>query len=289
MISSDHNLPLSLLETFVTFAKEKTTAKTAKLLGLTQPTVSRQLIQLEDALPQKIFRLKGRNKILTEYGEALARELEEYFQKLSKTIQQVNQEYLEPTQLKIKVAARQEILECYLESFDFPGCVELLPMGTKEVVAQIQAQTVDLAITHDLSFSSDYIRKKFFASTIKIIIPKKWFATKPTLQQWLLQAHRHPVAHYQGSYSHLDRLKNQYHLKEKFKMGLICQHWPLIEKRTAVGKSWAIIPSSFINDKSNYYILDLPSDFEEQIFYLVYRKEFQRQEWFKKFLASLGL
>ena len=169
MISADHNLPLSLLETFVTFAKEKTTAKTAKILGLTQPTVSRQLIQLEDALPQKIFRLKGRNKVLTEYGEALARELEEYFQELSKTIQQVNQEFLEPTQLKIKVAARQEILECYLESFDFPGCVELLPMGTKEVVAQIQAQTVDVAITHDLSFSSDYIRKKFFASTIKII------------------------------------------------------------------------------------------------------------------------
>ena len=195
VISADHNLPLSLLETFVTFSKEKTTAKTAKLLGLTQPTVSRQLIQLEDALPQKIFRLKGRNKILTEYGEALARELEDYFQELSKTVQKVNQEYLEPTQLKIKIAARQEILECYLENFDFPGSVELLPMGTKEVVQQIQAQTVDVAISHDLSFSSDYIRKKFFASTIKIIIPKKWFSSKPSLQQWLNQAHNHPIAH----------------------------------------------------------------------------------------------
>lgn len=287
MITNDHQLPLSLLETFVVFSKEKTTAKTASLLHLTQPTVSRQLIQLENSLPQKIFRMKGRNKILTEYGKALARELEKYFLQLGKTIHHVNQVYLAPEQLRIRIAARQEILAQYMNDFDFPGTVELLPMGTRDVINRIQAQTIDVAITHDISFNSDYMRKKYFTSTAKIIIPKKWFATKPNLTQWTKCAHDYPVAQYQGSYSHLEKFSEYYELKEKFKVSLLTQHWPLIEKRAALGKSWAIIPSGFINDKSNYYILDLPSEFEEQTFYLVYRKEFEKQEWFKKFLNSL--
>jgi len=285
--TNEHHLPLSLLETFVTFSKEKTTAKTAKLLKLTQPTVSRQLIQLENSLPQQIFRMKGRNKILTDYGLALARELEKYLLQMGKAINEVNQIYLAPEQLTIRVAARQEILQQYMFHFEFPGTVELIPLGTKEIVARIQAQTIDVAITHDISFTSDYIRKKYFTSIAKIVIPKKWFASKPTLTQWIKCCFDYPLAQYEGSYSHLDRLKDYYGIKEKFKINLLTQHWPLIEKRAAMGKSWAIIPSGFIDSSSEYYILDVPTVFEEQVFYIVYRKEFGSQDWFKKFLTSL--
>ena len=79
--------PVYLLQTLVVFAEQENLVQTAERLGLTQPTVSRQLQQLEELFPQPLFTQQGRNKVLTAYGLALAQELKPRFLDLERVFE----------------------------------------------------------------------------------------------------------------------------------------------------------------------------------------------------------
>lgn len=63
-----------LLEELVTFAKYGTIAKTAEVLGLTQPAVTHSMKKLEEELGVKLFIRKPNKLYLSETGKYTARE-----------------------------------------------------------------------------------------------------------------------------------------------------------------------------------------------------------------------
>lgn len=70
-------MELRVLRYFLTVAKEENISKAADFLHITQPTLSRQLMELEEELGKKLFIRGNRRIILTEDGMLLRRRAEE--------------------------------------------------------------------------------------------------------------------------------------------------------------------------------------------------------------------
>lgn len=72
LMRSDQMIDNYLLEELVTFASEKTLAKTAEKLNVTQPTVTRGMQKLEDELGIQLFERHPNRIILTDTGKLAA-------------------------------------------------------------------------------------------------------------------------------------------------------------------------------------------------------------------------
>lgn len=70
-------MELRVLKYFLIVAREENITKAASLLHLTQPTLSRQLMQLEEELGVKLFQRRKHSIILTEDGFRLKRRAQE--------------------------------------------------------------------------------------------------------------------------------------------------------------------------------------------------------------------
>lgn len=67
------------LRYFWTVAKEGSLKKAAETLHVSQPSISAQLRELEEALGERLFRRSGRSKVLTDAGQVACRYAEEIF------------------------------------------------------------------------------------------------------------------------------------------------------------------------------------------------------------------
>ena len=88
-------MEIRILRYFLTVAREENITKAANVLHITQPTLSRQLMQLEDELNTQLL-IRGKNKItLTDAGMLLRRRAEEIIDLADKT----EKEFLEADEL----------------------------------------------------------------------------------------------------------------------------------------------------------------------------------------------
>lgn len=78
-------MELRVLQYFLTVAKEENITKAAALLHLTQPTLSRQLRQLEEELGVMLFERNCRSTVLTADGLRLKRRAQEIMSLVNKT------------------------------------------------------------------------------------------------------------------------------------------------------------------------------------------------------------
>ena len=83
-------MELRLLRYFLAIANEGNISKAAETLHLTQPTLSRQLVDLENEVGKKLFN-RGRHISLTEEGIILQRRAEEILSLVDKTKNELNQ------------------------------------------------------------------------------------------------------------------------------------------------------------------------------------------------------
>ncbi len=79
-----------VLKYFLMVAREENITKAAALLHLTQPTLSRQLMQLEEELGVKLFHRSKHRIILTEDGMLLKRRAQEIVSLSDKTVQELS-------------------------------------------------------------------------------------------------------------------------------------------------------------------------------------------------------
>jgi DNA-binding transcriptional LysR family regulator len=76
-IYGENKMEIRVLKYFLTVAREESITRAAEILHITQPTLSRQLMQLEEELGVKLF-IRGKTKItLTDEGMLLRRRAEE--------------------------------------------------------------------------------------------------------------------------------------------------------------------------------------------------------------------
>lgn len=83
-------MELRVLKYFLMVAREENITKAAALLHITQPTLSRQLMQLEEELGVKLFHRSKHSIILTEDGMLLKRRAQEMVALSDKTVQELS-------------------------------------------------------------------------------------------------------------------------------------------------------------------------------------------------------
>ena len=85
-------MELRTLQYFLVVAREENITKAAALLHVTQPTLSRQMMQLEEELGVQLFTRSSHNIILTEQGMLLKRRAQELVSLAEKTKQELSQQ-----------------------------------------------------------------------------------------------------------------------------------------------------------------------------------------------------
>lgn len=85
-------MELRVLRYFLTIADEENFTRAAEILHVTQPTMSRQMTQLEEELGVQLFQRTTRNVILTEDGMLLRRRAEEILSLTEKAAQELMQQ-----------------------------------------------------------------------------------------------------------------------------------------------------------------------------------------------------
>lgn len=85
-------MELRVLNYFLMVAREENITKAANLLHVTQPTLSRQLIQLEEELDVKLFTRSSHSIFLTEEGMLLKRRAQEMLSLAEKTKEELSHE-----------------------------------------------------------------------------------------------------------------------------------------------------------------------------------------------------
>ncbi len=82
-------MELRVLQYFLTVAREGNITRAASFLHITQPTLSRQLMQMEEELGVKLFRRGKHNILLTEEGMLLRRRAQEIVDLAEKTTKEL--------------------------------------------------------------------------------------------------------------------------------------------------------------------------------------------------------
>lgn len=85
-------MELRVLRYFLTVAREESISKAAEVLHVTQPTLSRQIMELEEELGKQLLVRGGRRLSLTEEGRLLRRRAEEIVDLVQKTQKEITEE-----------------------------------------------------------------------------------------------------------------------------------------------------------------------------------------------------
>ena len=145
-------MELRVLSYFLTIAQEENFSRAAEILHVTQPTMSRQMAQLEEELGVKLFQRTTRNVVLTDEGLLLRRRAEELLSLAEKTEQELTQrsEDLEGT-ISIgsgELEAFSQLADC-IKSFSeqYPKVRFNIFTGTADVVKErLERGLVDIGV-----------------------------------------------------------------------------------------------------------------------------------------------
>ena len=171
-------MELRVLKYFLAVAREENITRAAALLHLTQPTLSRQLMQLEEELGVQLFHRSRYHIVLTDDGMLLRRRAQELVDLAEKTAQ----EFRQKDQLRGEIS---------IGSGDLEG-MSLL----SEMLASFQALHPE--VTYQLySGNADHTKERIEGGTLDlglllepVDISKYDFIRMPVKEQWGVLIHQ---------------------------------------------------------------------------------------------------
>jgi DNA-binding transcriptional LysR family regulator len=275
------------LETLSAFYAAKTLAKTAVVLKTTQPTISRRFHDLESLSPVSIFETRGRKKILTDFGQALARLASQRLSGIAVDINSLSNEYKKPFQYHLTVSGRSELLRAHLAKMDLPAALTLIASTSTSASASIRACAYDIVLSQENIETSFYARKRFIKERWFLAIPQK-FGTFSTAEKWKAHANRFPYACYDSSNRYLDRIIDELSLPQRPDARFEFSDWGAVAERIALGLNWGILPESFLpNPKLVQSILF--ENVAPTVFYIYFKTHLRKQAWFVSWLEKQQL
>lgn len=146
-----HRQDWSHLRAFYETAEQGSLSAAARRLGLTQPTLSRQVSALEDALGLLLFERVGRGLLLTEAGHALlphVRKMAEAAQQLGFSVTSLKSELTGPVRITASYVYSALILPKIIA-----GLKEAAPRLQPEIIAtddisDLMRRDADIAVRH---------------------------------------------------------------------------------------------------------------------------------------------
>lgn len=166
-------MELRVLRYFLSVAREENISRAAEVLHITQPTLSRQLAQLEEELGVQLFERGSRRITLTEKGLLLRRRAEEIIAQVDKT----QQELLEQDELVdgvvsigcgevLAVQLLAEILIAFKEKY--PMVTYKLYTGNAEFISEnVKRGILDIGMLLEPANISEY-------EYIRLNVKERW-------------------------------------------------------------------------------------------------------------------
>lgn len=152
------------LRYFWTVAKEGSLKKAAEKLRVSQPSISGQLSELEEALGEKLFRRSGRSKVLTDAGQVALRYADEIFTLGRELVNAIKQRpTAQALRLYVGVAdsfpklVTNEILK---PVFAMPQAVHVICREGKleDLLGQLAAHRLDIVLADEPASSGTKVR-----------------------------------------------------------------------------------------------------------------------------------
>jgi LysR family transcriptional activator of nhaA len=152
------------LRYFWTVAKEGSLTKAAEKLHVSQPSISAQLGELEEALGEKLFRRSGRTKVLTDTGQVAFRYADEIFTLGRELVNAVTQRpTAQALRLYVGVADSFPKLvtnEILAPVFALPQAVHVICREGKldDLLGQLAAHRLDIVLADEPASSGTKVR-----------------------------------------------------------------------------------------------------------------------------------
>ncbi len=279
--------PLYLLQTLVVFSEQENLVQTAERLGLTQPTVSRQLQQLEESFAQPLFRTQGRNKVLTQYGMAIVDELKGRFLDLERVFQKIELQFNSEEAFDLKVSGPEHLLNRYFSDITFSGNLHLTETGFENIETQAKEGLFDIGIIDHPIDSELYYSKKIESEQMVIAIPSKWAHDFKNTEQWAEVCQKHPLAVNNESIADVHSFNEHHKVKTSSAINFKSNNWKQVIGRISCGKNWGIVPSSHIPKDSKFKVFETDSLFKKNRIFMMYRKDLTKFPWMKEIIDSI--
>lgn len=244
-------LPYDLLQVLIAIGENRSFAEAAKALKLTQPSVSQKLKRLQSLSSLPLFRIEGKRKRLSRYGEELFEIARSELSSVDKKMDQFNRKFLDSSQQTIRICSRPEVFSMLASQFIFPGKIIFQESSSEKATAKLLAYETDIAISYILPDSNEIIAKKALRSRAQLLVHKKlfkkFFRERSSANlivrdtKFLKSA---PCIAYTPSVHMLRELAGAQGIDvEELNIKMICEDWRLLLSMVEEGLGYAIVPS----------------------------------------------
>lgn len=284
-------IPIYLIEAFISFCQAQNIQVAASRLGISQPALSKQLIALEKMLPQPIFTFRGRQKVLTAFGEDLKVHLQERLMGLQEIIEQTALNHSDPSKSFVRIASRREILDRFADRLKFPGAIQFIESSNTPTIQGIINRTIDFGIVHQVPDSSELIAKPLFRDHFMLVIPKRLLKTPPTKTKDLWnELLRLPCICYKKPDEILESICQAHSVKfDQLNVVRVTANYLSVAKLVNAGVGWAAVPTHVSTISTNNHIIPVPlKTFAPRQFYGVFRPELKNAAWLRLLFADLN-
>lgn len=280
-----NRIPHYLIESFLAAAEEPSLLEAGERLGVTQSTLSKQMILLEQLLPHKVFAFEGRKKILTSFGQSLYDSLSPKFANIQELIEQTSTSFSAPDNVHVRICGRGELLDMVAMNLSFPGYMTFMPMDNNSALETVINRKADVAIVHSGFDSNDIVMRPLLTNSFKIAVPKSLMKTKPknekelTALPWLVYKAQDPV---------VEKLFKEWGSSaQDIKITRIYPNFTTLSKMVQKGLGVAILPSQIEVDENLAHVMPISVKSElNRKFYYCYRKDLASSGWFKDLLVQ---
>ncbi|MEO0340792.1 MAG: LysR family transcriptional regulator [Bacteroidota bacterium] len=169
-----------------TIAEEGSIANATGKLFLTQSALSHQLRELEERLGFKVFHRKRNQWILTPEGKELYQVANQLFQTIDQgfsNIQQIKEGTKGKINLSIECQSLLPEVPIFLQKMAilYPEIDIHLSIDSKhEILANIQSESLDIALVSQAPISDVLVAKAFFQDEIFVLVHKEHFFNEQT-------------------------------------------------------------------------------------------------------------
>lgn len=284
------HIPIQLLNSFVTFNEAKNISDAANRLGISQPGLSKQLRQLEQRLPERIFTLRGRKKSLTPFGKELHQRIKDRIGNLQREIEVARTLHTSPDLVTLRIMGRRGILDRISSKLKFPGGLLFAESSSENVLKSLLNMKADIGLTHTLADTHELVAKSLFMEEFQLVIPKRLLTKRPALGRDLF-AHllEMPCLGYGTNDEILRSVFSFYSVNsQKMKLVRATENYLSLLDMVNANLGWTILPKYLRITEKFHWTIPVPTKaVPSRQFYLIYRPEFSTLPWFKELISEI--
>ena len=285
----NNRIPHYLIESFITAAEESSLQVAADKLQITQSTLSKQMIMLEEMLPHKIFTFDGRKKVLTSYGLSLYEALKPKFAQTQELIEQTSLLFSQPENVHVRICGRGELLDILAVNLKFNGRMTFMPMNNESALEAVLLRKAELAIVHTGIDSNEIVMKPFILNDFRFAVSKSLMKSKPKVEDLTDKIKSLPCLLYKMHDPVIENLLKSWKISfEELNVLRTYPNYTTLARMVNEGLGWAILPTHTAIDESANHVLpvSMNSSFNRK-FHLCYRKDISSAGWLKELLTEI--